>query len=207
MKKPAVATAAAKLCRTCAKPGCRNTCSVCDQARYCSTACQTQDWPAHKLDCYNTVSECNRVVHRLIYGSRDWLALDETKCNVHVIYLDTLTKIRAAQQGEFEAFGYGEAHPIESPKDCNKLDWDTIYPLSMINYDLKKHTVINLQVKCAASTNKWYRFAFALGKRSAKDDPMTMIMSESGSAFFQVDPKYHKKTAAPITISYCRNDE
>ena len=41
-----------KLCIVCYKTS-KNLCSRCRIVRYCSTECQKQDWPKHKLDCRN----------------------------------------------------------------------------------------------------------------------------------------------------------
>ena len=44
------ARAAARPCAVCASPA-RHRCSLCHARRYCSVACQSADWPAHRKEC------------------------------------------------------------------------------------------------------------------------------------------------------------
>ncbi|KAL7894328.1 hypothetical protein HDV64DRAFT_127229 [Trichoderma sp. TUCIM 5745] len=46
---------ASNLCFVCDKQGARR-CAKCKSARYCSTACQKEDWPTHKLVCTSFAS-------------------------------------------------------------------------------------------------------------------------------------------------------
>ena len=152
-----------------------NKCSVCESASYCGKDCQRKDWQMHKRDCYNTANECNRVVRYMINAPRDYF----NKADVHLITLSSLSELKDAQNGKYARHVCSSKVPEE---------WKTVHPLSMVKTS-NKHYVIMLNVKCSASTDKRYYFAFALGKRP-EDDVMTMVFcQESGMAFYQIDKK------------------
>ncbi|GAA6110294.1 tudor domain-containing protein 1 isoform X1 [Tachysurus ichikawai] len=102
---------AAKLCNYCSKQG-NLRCTHCKRICYCSEACQTQDWKAHRHICKlssqeNTAS--NKPTESLTLPCEDGASVLESKMNnSHVVktnrvYLRDLRKNNLSKGNEFQA--------------------------------------------------------------------------------------------------------
>lgn len=188
-----------KKCLVCDKVGDVKTCSKCDTACYCNAACQAKHWPTHKLDCYNTVTEANTIVDRIVHADKTLFKqnMPGRHCAIWIT-LNSLSDMREyVKTGIFRSCRGNAYVPNE---------WNKIYPLSMIQYDIEKHIVVLLQVKRAAKKDEYYQFAFAIGRNRQEDDTISIhIDKQSGNAMFTIKRAFMKDDddeGPAIVISY-----